>query len=68
MLPSIVTPMITSWIENREKETRPTRVMGLSRASLDSMLRETQRLREAARRRPMPRPDSPPPQPIPPPR
>jgi serine/threonine protein kinase len=63
MLPAAVTPMITAWIEYRERESRPARATGFSPQVLDSMLRETQRLRENFRRKPTSRPDSAPPRP-----
>ena len=66
LLAGIVTPIISSWIEYLEKESRPTRVTGLNRASLDSMLRATQHLRDSTRRRPTSRPDSLSPVPVPP--
>jgi hypothetical protein len=66
LLAGIVTPMITSWIEYLEKESRPTRMTGFNRSSFDSMLQATQRLRDSARRRPVPRPDSLSPAPVPP--
>ncbi|HEU5217060.1 MAG TPA: hypothetical protein VFU23_00275, partial [Gemmatimonadales bacterium] len=52
-LPALVTPIITSWIEHREQETRAARASGL-----DSLLRENTRLREMMRRKPPARPDS----------